>query len=501
MVLGGIQHLQQRGGWIAPPVRSDLVDLVEHEDRITGLGSPEPLDDAAGEGADVRPPMAPDLRLVPHPAQRHADEPPAQGPGNALPEAGLAHAGRAHEAEDRLPRRTVARHARRRGGRRGLARTSGARPAPALLPELLDGQVFEDPVLDLLQVEVVFVQHLTGPVDVDGPAAQLAPGQARHPLEIREDHAVLGRGRREAREPAQLTLRLAPRLIRQAGVLDPAAELGHCTVAPFVLPELPLNGSELLPQVELALLLGEPLLGVGRDLPAQLAHGELALQQVNQPAQLGRDRVHLEELLPHGQVEGNHRRDKVGHVAGIGDVLRGDRQLVGQLRGYLHEPAEDIHDSPPQRVRLRRLDRQVPGHLDPRDRIRLRPDPVQQPDPFDALDHQAHAAVGDPSELVDHAHGSNTVEVLGHGRLRLRIALRHQRQEPVAAHHVVNEPHGARLSDGERDRRQREHDRVPKRQDRERIGDGEVAGATARLDCHQPASARFGSVIRSRPRS
>src|SRR5216683_101856 len=126
--------------------------------------------------------------------------------------------------------------------------------APALLPELLDGEVFEDPVLDLLQVKVVLVQHLSGAPNVDGPATQLAPGQARHPVEIREDHAVFRRGRRDAGEPAQLTLRL----IREAGLLDPAAELDHLTVAP-ILPELLLNGPELLAQEVLALLLREPL--------------------------------------------------------------------------------------------------------------------------------------------------------------------------------------------------------------------------------------------------
>jgi hypothetical protein len=102
---------------------------------------------------------------------------------------------------------------------------------------------------------------------------------------------------------------------------------------------------------------------------------------------------------------------------------------------------------------------------------------------------------------VDHSHGSNTVEVLGRGRLGLRIALRHQHQEPIAAHHVVDEPNGARLCHTERDRGQRKHDHVPERQDRERIGNGEVLGATTRGDCHQSASARFGSVMRSRPRS
>src|SRR5918999_6385077 len=130
--------------------------------------------------------MAPDLRLIPYPAQRHAHELPAQGAGDALAEAGLAHAGGPHKAEDRLPRRSVAGHARRLGGHGSLVRTRMVGPAFALLPELLDGQVFEDPLLDLLEIEVVLVQYLAGPVDVDVPTAHLVPGQARHPLEIRE---------------------------------------------------------------------------------------------------------------------------------------------------------------------------------------------------------------------------------------------------------------------------------------------------------------------------
>ena len=92
---------------------------------------------------------------------------------------------------------------------------------------------------------------------------------------------MLRRGGRNAREPAQLPLRLTPCLLRQAGLLDPTAELGHLAIPPFLLPELPLNGAELFAQVLVTLRLGEPFLGVGRDLPAQLAHGELALQKVD----------------------------------------------------------------------------------------------------------------------------------------------------------------------------------------------------------------------------
>ena len=176
---------------------------------------------------------------------------------------------------------------------------------------------------------MIFVQNLAGPVDVDDPTAELAPGQARHPLQIRDDHAVLRRGRRDPGQPAQLTLGLTTRLVGQAGFLDPAAELGHLTVAPLVLPELALNGSELFAQVELALLRREPFLGFRRDLAAQLAHGDLALQQIHQSAELGGERIHLEERLPRGHVDGNHRRDEVDQVARLRDVLGRSRQLVG----------------------------------------------------------------------------------------------------------------------------------------------------------------------------
>ena len=87
-----------------------------------------------------------------------------------------------------------------------------------------------------------------------------------------------------------------------------------------------------------------------------------------------------------------------------------------------------------------------------------------------------------------------------------RRTLGDQCQETVPAHDVVDEPDGARLPDGQRDRRQREHDRVPKWQDGKRVGNDEVARATvtggrAGLVGHQRASPRFGSVMRSRPRS
>ena len=181
--------------------------------------------------------------------------------------------------------------------------------------------------------------------------------------------------------------------------------------------------------------------------------------------------------------------------------MHGGRQLVGQLWRHLHEPAEDVHDGAAMSVDLSRRDRLVRGRLDPRGQIRLCADEIQQPDSLDALDHQAQASIGCPSELMDHSDSSNTVEILGLGRLRFRIALGHQHQEAVAPHDIVHEPNGPRLGYDKRGPRQWEHNYVSERQNRERIRDDEIRGATARLDGHHPALTRLGSVMRSRPRS
>src|SRR5205823_10549186 len=192
----------------------------------------QPLDDAAGQRADVRPPVAADLRLVADAAQRHAHELAAQRAGDALAQARLADTGRPHEAED------------------GLARLLAV-GAP-LRAQLLDGEVFEDPVLDLVQVEVILVQHLARALDVDRAAALLVPGQARQPLQVADDHAVLGRGGRDAAQPGQLALGLAARLLRQVRLVDAAAQLGDFRGTDLLLAQLALDRAELLAQVVLA---------------------------------------------------------------------------------------------------------------------------------------------------------------------------------------------------------------------------------------------------------
>src|SRR5215470_9138781 len=114
---------------------------------------------------------------------------------------------------------------------------------------------------------MVLVQHLPRTPNVDGPSVDLAPREARDPFQIADDHAALGRAGLHGGESLQLALGLASRLLGQAGLLDPAAQLTDLGVFLALLAELLLDRLGLLAQDELALLLGQALLGVAGDLP------------------------------------------------------------------------------------------------------------------------------------------------------------------------------------------------------------------------------------------
>ena len=133
MFCSGIEHLEQRRRRIAAEVVAELVDLVEHEHRVAGLGAAQALDDLAGHRADVGAAVAADLGFVAHAAERHAHELAAHRLRDGPRQRGLADAGRADETQDRALQRRV---------------------------ELAHGEELEDAVLDLLEPGVLVVEHL-----------------------------------------------------------------------------------------------------------------------------------------------------------------------------------------------------------------------------------------------------------------------------------------------------------------------------------------------------
>jgi len=79
--------------------------------------------------------VPPNLRFIPHPPQRNARKLPSQGVGDAPAQRGFAHAGRADQAQDR---------------------------AFDLLAPFDDRQELQQPVFDLAQPVVLFVEDSLG---------------------------------------------------------------------------------------------------------------------------------------------------------------------------------------------------------------------------------------------------------------------------------------------------------------------------------------------------
>ena len=140
-VLLRVEHLEQRRRRVAVEAAgAELVDLVEHHHAVARARLAHALDDVARQRADVGAPVAADLRLVVHAAQAHAHELAPGRPGDALAERGLAHAGRADEAQDRALARRV---------------------------QLAHREVLENALLDLVEAVVVGVEDAPRLGDVD----------------------------------------------------------------------------------------------------------------------------------------------------------------------------------------------------------------------------------------------------------------------------------------------------------------------------------------------
>ncbi len=239
VVLRRVQHLEQRGRRVAPVVRADLVDLVQQHDGVHRPRLADGPDDAAGQRADVGAPVAADLRLVPHAAERDPDELPVHGASDGLTERGLAHARRADQGEH------------------GPGATAADDAKALVAPALADGQVLDDALLDVVQAGVVLIQHPARAGDVVGVLGPLVPRDVEDRVEPGADPAGL---RRRVGGALQLVDFLEGRfadLLRQVGGLDAGPVvvfLGSGTTA-GELVQLLADGGELLAQQELLLLL------------------------------------------------------------------------------------------------------------------------------------------------------------------------------------------------------------------------------------------------------
>ncbi len=289
---------------IAAPVGAHLVDLVDHEQRVVGAGVAHGAQDDAGHRPDVRAAMPADLGLVAHAADADALELAAHRFGDRAPERGLAHAGRADEAEDR--------------------------PVQVAL-ELAHGEVLEDAVLDLLEVVVVAVEDLARVLDVEVVLARGVPGQRDDPVEVGADDRVLGAGRLDLGQALELALGGLADLVGQLELVELLAQLADLGLLLVGLAELLLDRLELLAQEVLALRLVDLGAHVGLDLGAQLEHLELAREDARELAQPLLDVGLFEQLLLVFGLDAHRAGHQERESAGLLDVGGRHLELLGQV--------------------------------------------------------------------------------------------------------------------------------------------------------------------------
>jgi hypothetical protein len=139
--------------------------------------------------------------------------------------------------------------------------------------------MLEDAALDLVQPEVVLVEHATRLCDVDLRRIVRLPGQLDQPVQVGAKHGGLGRVLVHALETTQLLAGMLPGLVRHAGGVDRAAQLLQFRRGVGVVAQLLADLAQLLAQHVLALTLVELLAGFLADLARQAQHLDTRAQQ------------------------------------------------------------------------------------------------------------------------------------------------------------------------------------------------------------------------------
>ena len=446
VVLLGVEDLEEGRRRVAPEVHPDLVDLVEHEDRVVRAGGLDALDDPARERPDVGPSMAPDLGLVVDAAEAHPDELATHRPRDALAERRLADAGRADEGEDRAADRV--------------------RQGP-------DREVLEDPLLDLLEAVVVLVEDLCGALDVELVVGRDVPGQADEPVHVRPDDADLGRGGRDPAHPVDFLERPGLDLLRHAGGLDLVAQFGDLGLLRVVLAELALDGLELLSEDVLPLGLVHLGLDLALDLPLELEDLDLACQEVADELEALGHVDRLEQLLAllgrHVGAVGDH----VGQQPGLGDVASGDGGL-GRDRRAVGDVLLDLGlDGPHQGLDLDTGLAGLGDLLDDGPEVRVDLGEAADMQPTLSLDDGPDGPVLELDDLGDLRQGADGVELGRVGDvLLLSLALGDEGDRTAVGDGGIERVHALLASDLERHDHLGEDDRLPERHEGQLPGHG-----------------------------
>ena len=339
-----------------------------------------------------------------------------------------------------------------------------------LLHALLHREVLDDALLDLLEAEVVLVQHLLCAGEVVLDLGALAPRRLHQPVDVVADDRGLGGHRRHQLQLRELGVRLLARLLRHARARDLLLELGDLVGRVVHLAQLLLDRLHLLVEVVLALALLHLLLDAATDALLDLQHVDLALDQREDVLEAAADVLDLEDLLLGVELERHVRRDRVGEPPGLLDAGERGQDLGRHLAVELHVLLELRDHRAHQHVHLAL----VVG-LAFADRAGLGGEVVAGDElldlrALDAFDEHLDRAVGQLQQLQDARDRADVVEVLRRGVVDVGLLLREQQDLLVDLHRLLEREDRALAADEQRDHHVRVDHHVAQRQDRQHVG-------------------------------
>ena len=302
---------------------------------------------------------------------------------------------------------------------------------------------------------------------------------------------MLGRRLRELLQPRELAVGLLAHVLGQPELGQLGAQVVHLGLERVLLAELLLDRLQLLAQHVVALRGLHLRHHLRLDLRADGDDVELARQHLREPPQpladvdLLQQRLLLLDLDP--QRAGDQVRER-GRLLEVGDR---HLQLLGEVRDLLDDVRERLLDVAHQRGQLGAFLDLVGQLGDAGAEVGLLADPLLDLHALAGLDEDPQAAVGHLEHARDDARDADGVQLVGAGRLEVRVLGAQHHEHPVAGQHVVDELDRAVLADRERRQRVGVGDGVAQRQHRQ--GVGQRAGQLA-VDGAHLSVPRIGTV-------
>ena len=124
--------------------------------------------------------------------------------------------------------------------------------------------MLDNPLLDFLQVVMIFVEYLPGAGQIEHILGRGLPWQFEHQLQVGPRYLIIRRRGGQAFQAIQLARGFLANILRQVGLVQPAAQFGGIGLLRIAIAQLFLNRPQLLPQEVFFLFPAQLRLGLAR---------------------------------------------------------------------------------------------------------------------------------------------------------------------------------------------------------------------------------------------